>query len=233
MVVRKKAKTTRRFKRYRRYPGRRRGYGRGGRSTRRIARRAYRIAKRIQSSIETKYSLVNSGATGPAIFAISTVPTNIELTNLGQGDGYNNRDGLQVMFTRIVGTWQAEYGDTYNYIRVVIWKPLDFTPYTTSDIVTYYVDNVGSLDVAAFREWPLRKSIKVLWSKLIYLDPTNYPLRRGNFSIKIRNKVLYSDGGATIASVSKGPLFMSYWSDSGAVPHPKFGFYIRMYFQDL
>lgn len=233
MVFRKKAKTTRRYKRYRRY-SRRRGYGRGGRSTRRIARRAYRIAKRIQSSIETKYSLVNSGSYGPTVFAVSTTTQNIELTNLGQGDGYNTRDGLQAMFTRIVGTWQAGYGDPVaNYIRVVIWKPLDFTPYTTSDITNYYINNVGAIDVAAFRDWPLRKSIKILWSKLIYVDPTNYPLRRGNFSIKIRNKVLYSDGGATIASVSKGALFMSYWSDSSVSPHPTFGFYIRMYFQDI
>lgn len=232
MVFRKKTKTGRRYKRYRRY-SRRRGYRRGGRSTRRIARRAYRIAKRIQSNIETKFVLISTGAWGPTPIGQGNHPTTYELTNIGQGVAINARVGLQVTWTKLVCTWYATVGDATNYIRLIIWKALDQQPGVAADIIDYYVDDgLGAVDVCAFRDWPTKRNIKVLYSKLIYLDNINRPAARGHITIKLRMKSTYDDSGATIGSLSKGALYMSYWSDSSTVSHPGFGHYTRMYFQD-
>lgn len=222
----------RRFKR-RRYRRVRRRRSTLRRSTRRIARRAYRIAKRMQSNIETKFILISSGAYGPATMATNNHPTTYQLTNLGQGTAINARVGLQVTWTRLICTWQATVGDSTNFIRFMIWKALDQQPGVSADIIDYYVDDgLGAVDVCAFRDWPTRRNIKVLYSKLIYLDNVNAPARRGTFTLKLNMKSVYEDSGNSIGSLSKGALYLSVWSDSSAVTHPGFGHYTRMYFQD-
>lgn len=130
-------------------------------------------------------------------------------------------------------TWQATVGDNTNFIRFVIWKALDQQPGVAADIIDYYVDDgLGAVDVNAFRDWITRRNIKVLYSKLIYLDNTNQPAKRGHVSLKLNMKSIYEDSGATIGSLSKNALYLSVWSDSSTVTHPGFGHYTRMYFQD-
>lgn len=216
---------------------RRRSFRRRNKSTRSIAKRAWKKARRVSSLIEVKRLDIDTN-TSPSDGAVA-LPDFILLNGLVQGTSVTTRVGEHIAMRSIQITVQMYRTHTVNtfYQPVMIHMLLFIDKQTNSstpnlqDIFTFaggYPPTVFA-DALPLRNWQFRNRFKILKHKVFNLQkpaqltftsagaPVTYvwdSLKKVNLYKKLRGKrTLYSGSGALIGNITKNPLYLVFWSN--------------------
>lgn len=155
----------------------------------------------------------------------STTGTVIPLSGIAQGDGSQNRDGLQVFPTSIEMRLNLALGllATASVVRIVIYQYLSRVSTSVQD----YFDATPT--VQDFKAINQQYESRTIYDRTYSLNSTGIPEK--NFYIKRKLKGIIAYDGATGTDIAKNGLYMILLSDE-AVNQPTVLGTARMFFKD-
>lgn len=196
-----------------------------------IARSAYRTGKYLASliNVEKKFHDVTANNLVP-----TTTPTIINLSNIGQGADYNNRDGNSVLLQTLQYRMNVLYNGTpgFNKLRMIIFRDNDQrgTDPAAADLLE-------STAAATAINSPLLHYVNQRFS---VLQDTVYTVAAGHLPVIAKKKFMkmppgthlkYSSTAAADASNWEGALYCLFVSDQAA-NGPSVDYYFRLRFTD-
>lgn len=165
-------------------------------------------------------------------YAAQVSPNFQDMTNVGQNTGSNNRTGQSIRVTKLVVFWDCILGDTFNIIRIIIFK---WFPSNSSDVpqISEVFNTQVSLSTAI--NYPVRSPFlalkpsrfKVLADYRIVLDAAHVT-RCG--TIVLKNLGLLSFDYQS--SNGKNHIYHAVMADSGVLPHPTVNLSYTSYFEN-
>lgn len=176
------------------------------------------IDDRINRNSEMKH-LDNTYSSG-----VSYIGTTINITNIPQGDGDNQRIGDVIQFDKLQVNLEVEAIDPFNVVRVMVlqWYP-------NEGVDTCEVNKVlQSVNILAMPNWHRRSDYRILYDTLLKADSDD-PITTKRFIIKSKiRKIMFNEG----VNVGHGQLFMLLISDSSTLNHPVVTYHKRLTYYD-
>lgn len=206
---------------------------------RKLNKRQLRQVKRVIAvRQELKYLNVTQSGIG-----ISNTPSVVLVSGISQGVTDSERDGDRVMLRKIYLRWNATGGDTYNFLRFIVfqWKPDNSVGPTATDILLN--GSSGFVDFTSQYNHDKRALFKIMYDKVIMTVGdgsqtalTAYPYQ-SNFlhynkkTLIVPNKQLQYD--AASATQGQNQIYVLTVSDSAvALPHPTISYTMKILFTD-
>jgi len=196
---------------------------RGAPTLRSLQEKVTKITKALRSE---RLQIVNYNSQ-----ATSSVGAVNYLSNIGQGDGANQRHGNDVYVTGIEGLWSVVGADATNVVRMMIIQdansggavPLVGDIFETASNPHSAINNLS------------QSRFKVLWDKFLGLSyGTGEGVRTGSIDLRFSPPihVSYYTTGATTAGAAVNSLWLVTISDSGAATHPTTNVYTSTMYTD-
>jgi len=220
-----------RRKRFRRRGFKRRRTGFGGRSTRKIARKALRGVRRINRSVEVKRLSVATSVT-----SVNNTPQQFDLhDNIVQGLTAIDRVGVKITNVGLQMRFHMYQNDTvatghtlqFYALALVLDKYPLATPRTFQEIFAPTPPLTGT-NSWPFKNWYNRKKFKVLKYKTFartgmqtfssagaFVATGNFFFKRWEWRIKLRGMESLFGIGAGIQPLTKNGLLLWVWSNDG------------------
>lgn len=152
------------------------------------------------------------------ISAVVHGATVVNLSNIGQGDNYNNRQGLSVMARNLVFNYILYLaGSTNNFVRIIIFQDMEQTGVdpAPADVLEDASSAAKALVSPYLRYTGDRYRILTdEHHSLCASSPTNFMNRR--LVMPIDNHILFQSTTGADASNWNGALYMMYMSDVAA-----------------
>lgn len=154
------------------------------------------------------------------------------LTNIAQGDGYNQREGDQITLSKAILRYHFVCANTTNVLRLIIfrYKIDSATPPTVADIVTAGYVGSGNAPFAPLQFGTDREKFNVLYDKSVYLSETTHEVEGGKHTMYLKNSKVRFNAGATDG---RGTIWALVISDDGAVTYPTCNFTWELFYKDV
>lgn len=189
-----------------------------------LAYRAYQGVKKIQRliNVEKKYFDTSAG-TQP-----SSTGTVISLSNIAQGDDYNNRDGHSILAQSIYFKARVGMNSTspYSWVRLILFADNDQRG--TDPAVT---DLLETSDVNSPLQHDVNRRFNIIMDKEVSLSNTGTQAVFIKKFIKYNQHLKYTGTAGTDASAQEGNLFLLLISSESTLV-PIVQWYNRLRFTD-
>lgn len=155
-------------------------------------------------------------------------PVVVALTDIGQGDTDQSRDGDQLAIRSIEVNWAFITADVTNLCRLIVFQWYPATVPTSSNVLAYSGANI--LNPLAPYNHDSRFQFKILLDVRSTVS-TNDAIRSYRRYIKggMKRKIQYIAGSATAAA---NMIYVMYMSDSGLTTHPALSYSIKVNYND-
>lgn len=187
-----------------------------------------RLTRRLNSMIERKH--VDTNLTQGFLGGVDANGTIVELTAISQGDTEVQREGIQVNLQSIKLDLQLNYADTFNKLRVIMFKWFDNTNPSIGDLL----NGSGFTNfIQAPYNWVTgRSKYKVLMDVKTLTTSVDKPVAYIRRRINLRNSKLRFLGSSA-TSGEWGRIFLFICSDSAVLTHPVPTGVARLVYTDL
>lgn len=159
------------------------------------------------------------------------------ITQIGQGDDDNSRQGNSVLCRGLLIQWRATNNTTspraFSAVRIMIIQDTqqvaDASTLTLADVL----ENTGANDII---ESPLNSTtvgrFKILYNRVIQLDTVAHPQQFGKHFIPMKHHIRWN--GTAASDVQKGAIYALIVCDNAAsaTTNPLVTFNSRMYYYD-
>lgn len=171
-------------------------------------------------TLEHKYVVANFSATG-----VNTTGAITQLNNIPLGTTDSTRIGDKVKVTSINFRFNCIVGDTVNFIRIIFFQ---WHPGTNPGVSDVLLDPAQPITSAYSHD--SRVSFRILFDRVVALSSAGPAAKTVivNWRRALR-KCCYLAGSATSGQEN---LWVSYWSDSNAVPNPTLEMYALVNYVD-
>jgi len=182
------------------------------------------ILQSLNSSEEEKW--INVAAVSAAA---SGSPTFVDLTTIGQGNTSNSRNGDTVKLTNLRLAFSCIFADATNLLRVTLFRWLMNNTSDVPSTAEIFQDATGTTRTVLSPFVVTKPSrFKILYDKVFNLDSVAHPQILNVTDLKLKSLVSYDTGTST----GRGHIYLSFISDSGAIPHPAFSYESFVKFHD-
>ncbi len=192
-------------------------------STRAVAMKALRLAKKNASAQESKIHDVQ--VTGGSI---GTTPSLVSLSSVSEGSGISNRTGVQTLPTGLHFKYLifGVAASTNSAVRVMVGRWDDSGLPTIGDILQ---DTSATDNIVSPKNRDERHKSKILYDKVHIIDDSKTNLVGAEKFIKLNyGKTVYDEGASTHTN---GALFLATMS-SDNTNSPQITYFSRLYFKE-
>lgn len=166
-----------------------------------------RLARKVEASDGDKYLIISNGAT-----QLSWTGSVVDMFVPVQGDGYNQRDGDEILAKMCDLRWQLTLGTSLvaSTARIIIyWDKMNTCPNPSSILAS-----VGSADAVISRyNQEYRQNWTLLFDKTYIIDNVNKASYIVKFRKALNKKIVFNTAGTT---ARKGQLKVLYISNKAA-----------------
>lgn len=186
------------------------------------------VREELKEDVEVKYLLTNHQS-----LSIDTTGELYSLTNVSQGTGDSNRIGDEIKISALELRINALYGDTTNYLRIIVFQWLandDISAPIVGDVL-YDASSSIPYVLSYYNNDTLGSDYSVLYDKVHSLNNTY----KTNFSQNIFIPMKYAKKKVQyVAGTTNGShkLYILLCSDSGAIPHVTVNMVARLTYVD-
>jgi len=186
------------------------------------------IKREIMQSINSQEEEKWINVAGVSV-ATSGTPTFVDLSTIGQGTTSGTRIGDTIKLNHFRFALSVIYADATNLVRVTIFK---WMMNNTSDVPSaseIFQDTTGATRICLTPFVTTKPSrFKIIFDKLINLDATCHPQAIHLVEMAMKTLVSFDTGTST----GRNHIYVSFVSDSTAIPHPAFSYESFVKFHD-
>ena len=154
----------------------------------------YKVSKATKSYVKkalaAETELKHFATAETAISIGSTGTTRINLVQIAQGDGYQNRDGNQIKVKKITLNWRMNHSGSASiptHARLLIVRNKD----QVADYQPNYADVMASASALSTRNPITGNRYAIVYDKDVICD-TYHPLVRGSVTLKMNTDVRFN-----------------------------------------
>lgn len=197
-----------------------------------LAYKAWRGVRYIKSLINVEKKFFDVTGTTTIDGTSSTSGSIISLSNIAQGDDYNNRSGNSILLQSLLFRGKATIASTFKPTTIRVMLLIDNDQRGTDPTFTDIFETGVGTNITRPLNHNVGKRFNVLWDRVTSMDEFNQRRFLHTFRKFYGQHIKYQGTAGADASAYEGNLYLVLASDVATSDAPSFDYSVRLRYTD-